>query len=39
MSPLDVKLGDIRVRSVVFTLDDDLEQAGGAFLTDLIAVQ
>jgi hypothetical protein len=34
---LDVLIGDIRVRSVVFVLDGDLESAGRTFLADLIS--
>ncbi len=33
--PLDEKIGDIRVRSLTFALDDDLEQAGQALLDSL----
>lgn len=34
--PLDENIGRIRVRSLAFSLDDDLEQAGEAFLRDLL---
>ena len=34
--PLDGWVGDIRVRSLTFSLEDDLERAGQAFLQDLL---
>jgi 5-methylcytosine-specific restriction enzyme subunit McrC len=34
--PLDKWLGDIRVRSLTFSLEDDLDRAGQAFLQDLL---
>lgn len=33
--PLDVQIGNVRVRSAMFILDDDLERAGQAFLRAL----
>ncbi len=33
--PLDKKFGDIQVRSLTFSLDDDLNEAGKTFLTSL----
>ncbi|MEG4999967.1 McrC family protein [Microcoleus sp. B4-D4] len=33
--PLDIKNGDIRVRSLTFSLDSDLNEAGKTFLTSL----
>jgi 5-methylcytosine-specific restriction enzyme subunit McrC len=33
--PLNVRIRDIRVRSLTFSLDGDLDQAGQAFLQDL----
>ncbi len=38
-SPLDIQVGDIRVRSLTFALEGDLEAAGGAFLRGLGAVE
>ena len=35
-SPLDVRIGDIRVRSIEFALDGELESAGRTFLTNLM---
>jgi 5-methylcytosine-specific restriction enzyme subunit McrC len=35
--PLDATIGDVRVRSVTFALDQDLEAAGAAFLSDLLS--
>jgi 5-methylcytosine-specific restriction enzyme subunit McrC len=35
--PLDAWVGDIRVRSLTFSLDGDLEQAGQAFVESLVA--
>jgi 5-methylcytosine-specific restriction enzyme subunit McrC len=34
--PLDEWVGDIRVRSLTFSLEDDLDRAGQAFLQDLL---
>ena len=34
--PLDVRIGDVRVRGLVFGLEGDLEQLGSAFLNGLI---
>ena len=34
---LDVMIGKIRVRSLTFSLDGDLEQAGSRFLDDLLS--
>ncbi|NER35481.1 MAG: restriction endonuclease [Oscillatoria sp. SIO1A7] len=34
--PLDEWVGNIRIRSIVFSLDGDLEKAGQAFLSDLL---
>ena len=34
--PLDVMVGDIHVRSVLFSLHDDIEAAGQAFLRDVL---
>ena len=34
--PLDIKHGDIRVRSLTFSLDSDLNEAGKTFLTSLL---
>ena len=34
--PLDIKIGDIRVRSLKFSLNDDLNEAGNIFLTSLL---
>lgn len=34
--PLDITTGDIRVRSLTFSLDSDLNQAGKTFLTSLL---
>lgn len=36
--PLDIKVGNIRVRSLTFSLAGDLEQAGYNFLQDLLGV-
>jgi 5-methylcytosine-specific restriction enzyme subunit McrC len=36
--PLDVTIGDVRGRSITFTLDQDLETAGTAFLSDLLSI-
>ena len=36
--PLDVRSDDIRVRSLTFSLDGDLDQAGQAFLQDLLVL-
>ena len=33
--PLDITIRDIRIRSLTFALDGDLEQAGQAFLRTL----
>ncbi len=38
-SPLDDKVGDIRVRSLTFPVDGDLDQAGEAFLESLLGWQ
>ncbi|PSB47390.1 restriction endonuclease [filamentous cyanobacterium Phorm 6] len=35
--PLDIKHGDIRVRSLTFSLDSDLNEAGKTFLTSLLS--
>ncbi len=35
-NPLNEWVGDIRVRSLTFSLDGDLDQAGQAFLKDLL---
>jgi 5-methylcytosine-specific restriction enzyme subunit McrC len=35
--PLDVWIGDLHVRSLVFALEGDLEEAGQQFLADLFA--
>ncbi len=34
--PLDAEVGGIRVRSLVFSLDGDLDQAGQAFVQDVL---
>jgi 5-methylcytosine-specific restriction enzyme subunit McrC len=34
--PLDIKNGDLRVRSLNFSLNDDLNEAGKIFLTSLL---
>ncbi len=34
--PLDVNIGEVTIRSLTFALDGDLEQAGQAFLQDLL---
>lgn len=34
-TPLDVKVGDIHIRTLVFGIDGDLDQQGHAFLTQL----
>jgi 5-methylcytosine-specific restriction enzyme subunit McrC len=34
--PLDAQIGAVRVRSLAFTLGDDLETAGQTFLTHLM---
>lgn len=34
--PLDVRIDDIRVRSLTFSLDSDLDRAGQAFLQELL---
>ena len=34
-APIDQQIGDIRVRSLTFSLDSDLNEAGKAFLTSL----
>jgi len=36
--PLDATIGDVRVRSVTFVLDQDVESAGAAFLSDLLPI-
>lgn len=36
--PLDAQIGAVRVRSMAFTLDDDLETAGQVFLRRLMAI-
>jgi 5-methylcytosine-specific restriction enzyme subunit McrC len=36
--PLNIKVGNIRVRSLTFSLARDLEQAGYDFLQDLLGV-
>jgi 5-methylcytosine-specific restriction enzyme subunit McrC len=35
-APIDKQIGDIRVRSLTFSLDSDLNQAGKTFLTSLL---
>jgi 5-methylcytosine-specific restriction enzyme subunit McrC len=35
-NPIDDRIGDIRVRSLVFRVDEDLESAGQALLKDLL---
>jgi len=35
-TPLDAMIGDIRVRTLAFTLDGDLDQAGRALLTQVV---
>lgn len=35
-SPLNTSVGDVRVRSLTFSLDGNLEDAGEAFLRDLL---
>jgi 5-methylcytosine-specific restriction enzyme subunit McrC len=37
--PLDETIGQIRVRSLTFALDNDLEQAGQEFLRELLKAQ
>ncbi len=34
--PLNIKLGDIRVRSLPFSVDGNLDQAGQAFVQDVL---
>lgn len=36
--PLDEKIGNIRVRSLTFSLETDLNQAGKSFLANLLIV-
>ncbi|MEQ9669405.1 hypothetical protein [Coleofasciculus sp. G2-EDA-02] len=36
--PLDIKTNDIRVRSMTFSLDEDINQAGQIFLHDLMGL-
>ena len=36
INPLDKWVGDIRVRSLTFSLDDDLDRAGKTFLQDVL---
>jgi 5-methylcytosine-specific restriction enzyme subunit McrC len=36
--PLDATIGDVRVCSVTFALDQDLDAAGTAFLSDLLPI-
>jgi 5-methylcytosine-specific restriction enzyme subunit McrC len=35
-APIDKQIGDIRVRSLTFSLDSDLNEAGKTFLTSLL---
>lgn len=35
-APIDKQIGDIRVRSLTFSLDSDLDEAGKTFLTSLL---
>ena len=37
--PLDAAVGDIRVRSLVFSLDGDIDQAGRAFVQDVLQTE
>jgi 5-methylcytosine-specific restriction enzyme subunit McrC len=37
--PLDAEVGGIRVRSLVFSLDGDLDQAGRAFMGDVLRLE
>jgi len=37
--PLDETIGNIRVRSLTFSLDDDVKQAGQNFLNNLLKIQ
>lgn len=36
--PLDIKIGRIRIRSLTFSLEGDLEQAGSRFLENLLGI-
>ena len=38
INPLDEKIGDIRIRNLMFSLDGDLEANGQKFLDDLLGV-
>ncbi|MGC1393881.1 MAG: hypothetical protein WA828_06330 [Coleofasciculaceae cyanobacterium] len=37
--PLDIRIGSIRIRSLIFSLSGDLEQAGYSFLQNLLATK